>query len=137
MFKYFVDTSGWGAWADSNDQYHSHAVEVFDRIWNDRATLITSSFVLLELTALFNHFRFTKNRQMEFFANLFLDASIEVLQIDHELEQRVWQLWRERHDKLWTVTDCSSFIIMQELGITEAVTADHHFAQAGFVCLIQ
>jgi predicted nucleic acid-binding protein len=45
-------------------------------------------------------------------------------------------LWRQRLDKAWTVTDCASFILMEEMGIVEAVTSDQHFKQAGFVQLI-
>jgi predicted nucleic acid-binding protein len=39
-------------------------------------------------------------------------------------------------DKPWGLTDCLSFIVMQERGITEALTADEHFRQAGFVPLL-
>lgn len=42
------------------------------------------------------------------------------------------ELYRDRPDKGWSLTDCLSFLVMQELGITEALTADVHFQQAGF-----
>ncbi len=40
-------------------------------------------------------------------------------------------------DKDWSLTDCISFVVMHERGITEALTADHHFEQAGFVALLK
>ena len=41
-----------------------------------------------------------------------------------------------RPDKEWSLTDCISFEVMAELGLTEALTADHHFEQAGFRALL-
>jgi len=35
------------------------------------------------------------------------------------------------------LTDCISFVVMEESGITEALTGDHHFEQAGFVTLLR
>jgi predicted nucleic acid-binding protein len=51
---------------------------------------------------------------------------------NHALEYR-----SRFHDKEWTLTDCTSFLIMQERGITEALTGDCHFEQAGFVALLK
>lgn len=56
-------------------------------------------------------------------------------------EQRGWDrgmaLFRDRGDKAWPLTDCISFSVMDELGIREALTADVHFEQAGFVALFK
>jgi predicted nucleic acid-binding protein len=41
-----------------------------------------------------------------------------------------------RTDKDWSLTDCISFSIMENRGITDALTADHHFQQAGFKTLM-
>ena len=45
-------------------------------------------------------------------------------------------LYRERSDKDWGLTDCISFVLMQQHGVSEALTADQHFAQAGFKALL-
>lgn len=47
------------------------------------------------------------------------------------------RLYRERPDKDWSLTDCISFVAMEERGIREALTGDHHFEQAGFVALLK
>ena len=43
-----------------------------------------------------------------------------------------WELYRNRPDKAWSLTDCISFLVMQQGGLTDALTADEHFRQAGF-----
>jgi hypothetical protein len=47
------------------------------------------------------------------------------------------QLYNSRLDKDWSLTDCISFVVMRERGITEALTGDHHFEQAGFTTLFK
>jgi len=46
-------------------------------------------------------------------------------------------LYRQRLDKYWSLTDCISFVVMRREGITEALTGDRHFEQAGFVALLK
>src|SRR5947199_324028 len=47
------------------------------------------------------------------------------------------QLYSQRPDKEWSLTDCVSFVAMQRREITDALTKDHHFEQAGFVALLK
>jgi predicted nucleic acid-binding protein len=51
------------------------------------------------------------------------------------LEQAV-ELFRTRSDKSWSLTDCLSFVVMQEEQLSDALTPDHHFRQAGFRALL-
>jgi hypothetical protein len=46
------------------------------------------------------------------------------------------ELCTSRRDKDWSLTDCISFVVMNAEGIGEALTADHHFEQAGFEALL-
>ena len=46
-------------------------------------------------------------------------------------------MFAARPDKDWSLTDCISFVVMQERNIQDALTADHHFEQAGFVALLK
>ncbi len=57
---------------------------------------------------------------------------VEIIPLSEGLYSRAMQLYRERPDKEWGLTDCVSFVVMQERSITEALTADDHFRQAGF-----
>ena len=60
------------------------------------------------------------------------DPVVEIIPLPEGLYARAMQLYRERPDKEWGLTDCVSFVVMQERSITEALTADDHFRQAGF-----
>ena len=61
----------------------------------------------------------------------------EVVSARPDLFDRGLQLHSRRSDKAWSLTDCISFIVMTERGLTEALTGDHHFVQAGFRALLR
>ena len=61
----------------------------------------------------------------------------EIVHFDTDLMDRGLKLFSEREDKHWPLTDCISFVVMQDRAITEALTADHHFEQAGFGALLK
>jgi hypothetical protein len=65
------------------------------------------------------------------------DPDCTVVPASQELFDRGVQLYRERPDKDWSLTDCISFVVMREHGLTEALTGDHHFDQAGFTILLE
>jgi predicted nucleic acid-binding protein len=46
------------------------------------------------------------------------------------------ECYRSRTDKTWGLTDCTSFLIMEQKSIAEALTADRDFRQAGFNALL-
>ena len=54
-----------------------------------------------------------------------------------DLWQRGWQLFTTRSDKEWGLTDCISFVVMQDYQIDRAFSSDRHFEQAGFVRLLK
>jgi predicted nucleic acid-binding protein len=65
------------------------------------------------------------------------DPKATVIPADRKYFDMGVALYAQRKDKDWSLTDCISFVMMQELDITEALTADHHFEQAGFVALLK
>jgi uncharacterized protein len=65
------------------------------------------------------------------------DPSVTVVTVSIELLAEGRALYANRPDKEWSLTDCISFVVMHERGLQEALTADHHFAQAGFVTLLR
>jgi hypothetical protein len=61
---------------------------------------------------------------------------LTVVPADRTLMDAGFALYSQRPDKEWSLTDCISFVVMQREGITEALTADRHFEQAGFTALL-
>lgn len=52
---------------------------------------------------------------------------VEIVHIDPSLDEKAWQLLADRSDKQWSLVDAVSFIVMEERGMTEALTTDRHF----------
>jgi hypothetical protein len=67
--------------------------------------------------------------------DLATDAETTVLVASQDLFDKAVTLFSARPDKEWSLTDCTSFVVMQEHGLSEALTSDHHFQQAGFTAL--
>jgi hypothetical protein len=65
------------------------------------------------------------------------DADVEVVLQTAVQFAAALTLYAQRPDKAWGLTDCASFLIMQERGITEALAHDDHFHQAGFISLLR
>jgi len=65
------------------------------------------------------------------------DEHVQVIPASHELFQRGLRLYFGRPDKAWSLTDCISFVVMGDEGLTQALTGDHHFEQAGFTALLK
>ena len=70
---------------------------------------------------------------IELLESLEADPAVEIISITEEFYKRAFELYRERSDKEWGITDCISFVIMQERGLKAALTTDEHFEQAGFI----
>lgn len=72
-----------------------------------------------------------------FTAALYHNPRVHVVPSSPELLQRGLALYASRHDKAWSLTDCLSFVVMQDQGLTEALTADEDFEQASFKALLR
>ena len=98
--------------------------------------LVTSYWVLLEVGNALARSR-TRNSFVTTLDALRLADNVDIAPASDELFNRGVDLYRARLDKDWSLTDCISFDIMNERGITDALTADHHFEQAGFRALLK
>ena len=65
-----------------------------------------------------------------------VDPDCLIVPASEEMFARGLDLYTERPDKDWSLTDCISFVVMRDQGLTEALTGDHHFEQAGFAALL-
>ena len=134
----FADTAGWAAVAVPSESQHAAAMAVVRRVLATGGRFITTNLVLAELTALLTRpIRLPKPQQISFLLDLRNDPNIEIVHIDPALDAAAWQLWFARPDKEWSFVDCASFVVMQHRQLTDALTTDHHFEQAGFVRLLK
>lgn len=137
MKHIFVDTSGWDALADKADKDHAKALQFRDEIAG-KCKLVTSNYILDELyTLLLMNVGFQPTiNYKEKLDILITEHVLDVIWIDQHLAQRGWDVF-ERHniDKKWSFTDCTSYAVMKDFGITEAFAFDHHFEQMGFIRL--
>ena len=78
------------------------------------------------------------NRRLvvDFLTRLRVAARTTIIPLSDELSAEGLRLFADRPDKNWSLTDCVSFVVMQDEGLTEALTGDGHFEQAGFKALL-
>jgi predicted nucleic acid-binding protein len=132
MTATFADTAYWIALVVPTDAHHQRAVAANSGI----AAVVTTRFVLAELgvaparVALRPMF-------LAILDQIEADPAIRIVAADDPSFREGVDLFRARPDKDWSLTDCISFVVKQREGITEALTADHHFEQAGFVALLK
>ena len=132
MTPVFADTFYFIALVSPADAAHARAQEyaaLVDRV-------VTTEWVLLELA---DGLSDTDNRHLftVIRTGLYANPLAEVVPLDTGLHERAVALYAERADKEWSLTDCVSFLVMRDRGLTDALTADRHFEQAGFVALLK
>jgi uncharacterized protein len=132
MNPFFADTFFFLAVLNTRDtRYHAKALEM-NRV---NHPILTTGWVLLELA---DHLCDVRNRRLfgEVRQALAVDPRFEVLPVDQSLLDRAAALYEQHRDKEWSLTDCTSFLVMRDRGLTDALTGDHHFEQAGFKLLL-
>lgn len=138
MNRIFADTSGWGHLIDSAQKYHKIAANIYRKLRHKGCKIVTSNYIITELAALMiSHLRVQHSVAVEFINSMKLSPYIEIIHIDPALDEQAWELFSKRQDKEWSLVDCSSFVVMEKLRITECFTTDRHFEQAGFIRLLK
>jgi predicted nucleic acid-binding protein len=132
MMPVFADTFYFIALLSSDEKAHARAVEYSGLV--DR--IVTTEWILIELAdGLCN--TANRDRYRVIRTGLFANPLAEVVPLDMNLHERAIALYVQMADKEWSLTDCVSFLVMRDRGLTEALTADRHFEQAGFVALLK
>ncbi|OLE53092.1 MAG: VapC toxin family PIN domain ribonuclease [Acidobacteria bacterium 13_1_20CM_3_53_8] len=138
MRYFFADTSGWGNLINAREPFHARAAQLYRERRAQGYTVLTSSYILSELISLMTSpLRIPRATTINFIDSLKTSAYVEVVHVDETLDMAAWQLLKQRPDKLWSLVDCVSFVLMQQRGIDEALTTDHNFEQAGFTRLLK
>lgn len=134
----FVDTSGWAAYYDADEVQHENAKLLYQLALSEERGFVTTNYVITEVVALFTSpLRVPRLKTIGFVESLRNSPDIEIVYITPSLDDQAWDLLKSRSDKHWSLVDCASFVVMQQQGMTEALTTDHNFEQAGFARLLR
>ena len=132
----FMDAAYAIALSAPTDHFHGRAVHLANQLQVEKTRLVTTQAVMLEIGNALSKQRY-RHAAVKLLQSLEADPNVEIIPISEELYARAFQLYRERPDKEWGLTDCISFVVMQDRGITEALTTDAHFQQMGFRALLR
>jgi predicted nucleic acid-binding protein len=133
----FLDTAHAIALANERDEYHVEALRRSKEISREQRRIVTTEPVLVEIG---NRLAAPPNREAtaRYIETLRReDAVVDVVPQTSALLEQGLALYKSRPDKEWGLTDCISFVVMRERGITDALTIDHHFEQAGINVLLR
>jgi predicted nucleic acid-binding protein len=136
MRTVFADASYWIALLNPRDNLHAKAKIVSDELGNVR--FLTSEMVLTEFLNDFAR-RGSQLRKLAttWVKQLRTDANTTIVEQSSLLFQEALAVYEARPDKDWGLTDCASFSIMREYRVSDALTADSDFQQAGFKALLR
>lgn len=136
MKKVFVDTAAWIALINVDDGFHGSALLVMRQLQQQKNQLVTTDFILLEVADALTTSKL-RRKTIAFINRLKEVQDLQIIPLSHSLFELGWQLYSDRLDKDWGLTDCISFVVMEREGISEAFTSDRHFEQAGFIRLLK
>ncbi|HYF50729.1 MAG TPA: PIN domain-containing protein [Planctomycetota bacterium] len=131
----FLDTSGWVSLLNKDERSHARAHKLWNDILAGRGRVFLSDWIVAETG---NSVARSKARTIFSAAVLRLlnHPRIVFVKVTDDLRDAALDLYSERNDKAWGLVDCCSFEVMWQNDITAAFSLDHHFAQAGFDCLL-
>ena len=129
MREVFADTFYWLALLLARDEHHAIVTRTAPP-----ERMVTSWAVQIEVMDALSQ-RDLRPLATQFWRATSSNLRLTVVPLDEALLNRGADLYEQRLDKDWSLTDCVSFVIMQDRGIWEALTGDHHFVQAGFSIL--
>ena len=133
--RFFMDTSFVIAQVSQKDAFHNSATNLLPRVRVAREIWLHDGILIEVADELSN-----KNRReiaVGFIDRSYNTANTHVVPLSRDLIVRAVELYQNRPDKDWGLTDCISFTVMRDHNLTEALTSDHHFEQAGFRALLR
>ncbi len=131
--RFFLDTAYVLALLNSNDIYHKQATALLSSMQSAQEVWITEA-VLIEIGNALA--RSNRSAAVAFINSCYVTPNVRIVSVDSPLLKRAIDFYNNREDKEWGLTDCISFIVMEDYGLTEALTTDEHFQQAGFHALL-
>jgi uncharacterized protein len=132
----FVDTAGWVACADTTDLAHKRAIAWRNSRLLEGAVLVSTDYIVDETLTLLR-VRYGLGIAEKWWRYVDTSPRLRWEHISPERAEKARTIFFRYTDKEFSFTDCTSFVVMRELSLRNALTTDHHFEQAGFVILPQ
>jgi uncharacterized protein len=132
---WFVDTGFLIAVASKQDQHHASAQTLLSQLKKNTTPLLTTDAVLFEVGAAFSKVAM-RQQGIKIIEGMLQDPTVQVVNVTPMLRHEALTLYRNFADKDWSLCDCLSFVVMRQHSITQALTPDHHFEQAGLQALM-
>ena len=127
--RFFLDTAYVLALLNPKDTYHKYAKALLPSIHSAREVWLTEAVLIEIANALASS---NRSAAVAFINSCYVTPNVRIISVDSKLLKRAINLYENRGDKEWGLTDCISFIVMDDNDLTVAFTADDHFVQAGF-----
>jgi uncharacterized protein len=132
--RFFMDTAFVLAVVNPKDTFHEAAKALLPRVRAAREVWLHDGILIEVANGLAGR---NRSAAVDFIENSYNEANTHVVPLARELLNRAIELYRNRPDKDWGLTDCILFVIMQDEGLTDALTSDYHFVQSGFRALLR
>lgn len=130
----FVDTSGWAEPLMGNSLDHVTMQTYYKQLIASKRSLVTTNYVIAELVALLTtRARFTRLQLLAIVNRIKQIPQLRMFHVDLATNAAAWAMLEQYTDKEWSLVDAARFVVMRQLGISEAFTTDAHFVQAGFI----
>jgi uncharacterized protein len=131
--RFLLDTVFVQALLNKRDSYHQQALAFLPRMRAAAEVWVTEA-ILIEVGDALSIVN--RAAAVAFIRECYLGPNMHVVSLESSLLGQALRLYETRADKTWGLTDCISFVVMQQQGLTDAVTSDHHFVQAGYRALL-
>jgi predicted nucleic acid-binding protein len=131
--RLFLDTAFIQAILNRRDQYHQSAFKLLPLVENAQEIWTTEAILMEVGNALSS---FDRPKVVNFIKQCYTTENIKVVNVSPEVFREGLNLYESRQDKQWGLIDCISFSVMTKQNLTDALTSDRHFIQAGFNALL-
>jgi predicted nucleic acid-binding protein len=131
MSPLFLDSGYIIALELADDQHHEAAASHWEGLTHTPPRIITTSYVFDEIVTYFNS-RDLHDKAIDVGNSLLTSPRVNLVHVNESLFALGWQYLRRHSDKRYSLTDCISFVLMNQMDIDHALAFDRHFTQAGF-----
>jgi uncharacterized protein len=129
-----LDTSFVIALEMARDNHHKAAAAYWQAYIRNPQPLVTTDLIFTEIVTFFNA-RGLHGKAVEIGDRLIQSQWVEIMPLTPELRAAAWAFFKRHEDKKYSLADCASFVLMAKRRMSQALTFDDHFAQAGFTPL--